>query len=230
MTDNPNSEPGIPVDRNGIPLNNNDSGSSTSEATDSNPNSITIAAEAVAQVPAANKIVDYIGLFKSVIEKHSNDKKWALGRFVGIKTLSNTKVGTVGQDFIEAMCVTLGIPILFPLNKLNKRLNQSPWDLKLHEITFELKTATEDTTGKFQFNHIRYHRAYDAVLCLGVSPDELLFNIYSKADIVTGKAGKLVSMEKGANASYKLTKSKRELYHLNSFEVRLKEFAGSFIR
>lgn len=200
-----------------------------SKPTPDKSESITIPIEAITQLPAENTLVDYIALFKSVIEKHSNDKKWAVGRLSGIKTLSNTKVGAVGQDFIEELCGTLKIPIVFPINKLNKRLSQSPWDIKLHDITFELKTATEDTSGKFQFNHIRYHRDYQAVLCLGVSPDELLFNIYSKADIATGKAGKLVSMEKGANASYKLTKAKHELFHLDSFEKRLREFIASFV-
>lgn len=57
----------------------------------------------------------------------------------------------------------------------------------------------------------------------------MLFNIYSKADLVTGKAGKLVSMEKGANASYKLTKAKHELFHLDSFGIRLKEFVTAFV-
>ncbi|MCA6454325.1 MAG: hypothetical protein IM584_12355 [Chitinophagaceae bacterium] len=173
-------------------------------------------------------MVDYIQLFKSIVEKHKNDKKWDAGSFVGIKSLSNTKVGTVGQDFIEGLCETLNIPIEFPVNILKKRLTQSPWDLKIFGISFELKTATEDTGGKFQFNHIRYHRKYDAVLCLGVSPDELLFNIYSKANIATGKAGKLVSMEKGGNASYKLTKSKHELFHIDDFQEKLIKFTTSF--
>ena len=169
-------------------------------------------------------------MFQSVIAKHKNDEKWATGRMSGIKTLSNTKVGSVGQDFIEELCGTINIPIKFPVNSANKRLNQSPWDIRLHEITFELKTATEDTNGNFQFNHIRYHRQYEAVLCLGVSPDELRFNIYSKAEIVTGKAGNLVSMEKGANASYKLTKPKHQLLHIDIFEETLKKFVTSFVK
>lgn len=172
--------------------------------------------------------IDYVQLFKAVIEKHSNDKKWQDGDFVGIKILSNTKVGSVGQDFIESLCSTLSIPIEFPINTKKQRATQSPWDIKLFNITFELKTATEDTTGNFQFNHIRYHRTYDAVLCLGISPNELLFNIYSKADVVTGKAGNLVSMEKGANASYKLTKTKSSLFHIDSFGERLAQFVEKF--
>jgi len=71
-------------------------------------------------------------------------------------------------------------------------------------VTFELKTATEDIGGSFQFNHLRYHREYDAVLCIGIAPSDIYMGSWTKADVATGAAGKLVSMEKGANASYKL--------------------------
>ena len=193
------------------------------------PELITVPAEEILKLPDEGGAIDYIELFKSIIEGHSNNPKWAKGRLIGIKTLANTKVGDVGQDFIEALCEALKIPIIFPANKKNQRSKRSPWDLKLQKITFELKTATEDTGGNFQFNHIRYHREYQAVLCLGVSPDGLFFNIYSKADIATGKSGRLVSMEKGANASYKLTKSKNQLLPLDQFEERLKEVVESII-
>ena len=153
---------------------------------------------------------------------------YSFPNFVGMKSISNTDVGKVGQEFIESLCSHLKIPFNFPTNKNNQRANQSPWDIRINNINFELKTATEDTTGKFQFNHIRYHRDYNAVLCLGVSPNDLHFNLWSKADIVTGKAGKLVSMEKVANASYKLTKSKKELFHIDLFEVKISDFSAYF--
>ena len=110
------------------------------------------------------------------------------------------------------------------MNKNNERASQSPWDIKINGIKFELKTATEDTNGNYQFNHLRYHREYEAVLCLGVSPNHLYFYIASKADVSTGKAGKLVSMEKGANASYKLTKRPSLMFKIEDFEIKMKEF------
>ena len=171
---------------------------------------------------------DYRGLFKAIVDKHKNHSKWESGDFIGIKSISNTKVGAVGQDFIESLCDSLNITTVFPLNNINKRATQSPWDIQINNVKFELKTATEDTHGKFQFNHLRYHRNYQAVLCLGVSPNDLYFNLWSKADVVTGKAGNLVSMEKSANASYKLTKSKIDLLHLNVFEQTIREFTDNF--
>ena len=172
----------------------------------------------------------YRELFKEIILKHKNHNKWNEGDFVAIKSISNTNVGSVGQQFVESLCDYLKIPYNFPLNKKHTRASQSPWDIKINNITFELKTATEDTNGKFQFNHLRYHREYEAILCLGVSPNNLFFNIWTKADVVTGKAGKLVSMEKSANASYKLTKSPSDLFHIDDFKDTIIDFTNNFVK
>jgi len=171
--------------------------------------------------------MDFKLIFKHIIEKNKNNPKWDSGDFVEIKKISNTNVGAVGQEFIECVCDELKISFETPKNKQNKTA-RSPWDIKINKIEFELKTATEDIGGKFQFNHIRYHRDYDALLCLGVSPNNLYFNIWSKADVTTNKVGNLVSMEKGANASYKLTKPKTELFAIELFENTLKAFIENF--
>lgn len=171
---------------------------------------------------------DHKKLFIEALAKNVDNPKWREGDFVGIKTVSNTKVGCIGQDFIEGLCSALSIPCNFPLRKDNTRMTQSPWDVSIYDVTFELKTATEDTNGSFQFNHLRYHRPYDAVLCLGVTPNNLYFGLWSKADVATGKAGTLVSMEKGANASYKLTKKPRDLMPIADFELKVKEFIEKF--
>jgi hypothetical protein len=175
-------------------------------------------------------IPDFKSLFIEAIEKNVDNPKWKEGDFIGIKTVSNTKVGSIGQDFIEGLCSILSIPCGFPLREDNTRMTQSPWDIEIRGVKFELKTATEDVSGSFQFNHIRYHRPYDAVLCLGVTPNYLYFGLWSKADIVTGKAGSLISMEKGANASYKLTKKSRDLFSIVDFEQKIKEFVDAFQR
>lgn len=171
----------------------------------------------------------YRDLFKEILLESKNHTKWDQGDFIGIKSVSNTNVGNIGQKFIERICQFFEFENQFPLNKKQLRANQSPWDLKINGVTFEIKTATEDTNGKFQFNHIRYHREYQAVLCLGVSPNELYFGVWSKADVATGKAGKLVSMEKGANASYKLTKSKSELFTIDKFKEQISVFLSGFV-
>lgn len=85
-------------------------------------------------------------------------------------------------------------------------------------MTFELKTATEDVKAAFQFNHIRYHRPYDALLCIGIAPETVSFGVWSKADVTTEKAGHLVPMDSGTSATYKLTKRAPQLRPIAEFE------------
>ncbi len=169
-----------------------------------------------------------VDLFAKVLEEFSNHSKWDDATLGKIKTISNTKVGDVGQVFIEKLCEEFSYACEFPITKTGNRSKQSPWDIRIRNVEFELKTATEDVSGSFQFNHIRYHRPYEALLCLGVSPDNLYFKIWSKAEVATGKAGRLVSMEKGGNASYKLTKSPAQLLKIAEFEAEMKKFTNEF--
>ncbi|PKP64904.1 MAG: hypothetical protein CVT85_08765 [Alphaproteobacteria bacterium HGW-Alphaproteobacteria-7] len=168
---------------------------------------------------------DYEGLMEAAIAAASNHAKWSGAKYEGIKTVSNTAVGKVGQTFVENLCLALGLPYAVPMAG-TKRLNQSPWDIEILGKEFELKTATEDVSGCFQFNHIRYHRPYDAAIFVGVAPNSILFACYSKADLVTGKAGRLVSMEKGANASYKFTRHPQTLHPISEFEARIRDLVS----
>ena len=170
------------------------------------------------------KMPDPRAILDAVLDKHDDHRKWASSRFEKIKRISNQKVGQVGQDFVEALCGEIGFEVDFPVNTAGERTTQSPWNIRIEGLTFEQKTATEDINNCFQFNHIRYHREYNAVLCVGIAPEDIMFGVWSKADIVTGKAGRLVSMERGANASYKLTKRPPELYHIRELEDRLLTF------
>ncbi len=68
---------------------------------------------------------DYKTLFLSALAKNVDNPKWKDGDFVAIKTVSNTKVGSVGLDFIEGLCDHLSIPCSFPLNKKALRAKQS---------------------------------------------------------------------------------------------------------
>ena len=156
-------------------------------------------------------------LLREVLAEYTDADKWLGQPFEHIRRIPNTKVGDVGQDFVERLCKECGYKCIFPEKMDGTRLRQSPWDIRIEGKAFELKTASEDVSGSFQFNHIRYHRPYDALLCTGVAPSSIHVGAWSKADVTTGKAGKLVSMEKGANASYKLTKRSDQLMPIMKF-------------
>lgn len=173
-------------------------------------------------------MIDYGAIMASVLEKHGDADKWVGAPFEKVKRLSNSKVGDAGQDFIEELCRVHSFAVAFPAGANGKRSKQSPWDIEIESIKFELKTATEDVSNAFQFNHVRYARPYQALFCLGVGPSEVRFNLWSKADVTTGKAGALVSMEKSGSASYKLTKRKDGLHPIDSFETILLRFVSDF--
>lgn len=153
---------------------------------------------------------------------------WINTRYEPVKRTTNTGVGAIGQLFVEKLCLAYNLTIEFPIKADGKRSSQSPWDIKIQGLECELKTATLDTTGAFQFNHIRYHRNYDALLCLGITPTDAYFAIWTAADVKTGKAGNLVSMEKNANASFKLTKKPKALSPINDFIGLIKPFCIQF--
>lgn len=171
---------------------------------------------------------EFKALLISVLDKHADAGKWIDAPFEKIRRIPNTKVGDVGQDYIEELCRQFQISINFPEGSDGKRAKQSPWDIEIEGVRFELKTATEDVGKCFQFNHVRYARPYQALLCLGIAPDAIFFNMWSKADVTTGRAGALVSMEKSGSASYKLTKRKSDMLSIKVFGDEMRAFIHNF--
>lgn len=162
-----------------------------------------------------------VRLMQSVIARYANDNKWVNAPLGGIKSLSNTHIGDIGQNFVEEWCRQLG------LSWESSGSRQSAWDARIEGITFEVKTATEDTNGNFQFNHIRHHREYQAVLCLGIAPDMVLFDAWRKGDVSEGKAGRLVTMDRGSSATFKLTKKRSDLRQVSEFSERIREIVAA---
>ncbi len=156
-----------------------------------------------------------IELMQEIIADYSNDPKWINAPLGSIKSLSNTHIGGIGQDFVKKWCRVLN------LHWVGADTRTGPWDAKIQGVTFEIKTATEDVSGNFQFNHIRHHRPYQALLCLGIAPDIILFHAWRKGDVVEGHAGHLVTMDKGSSATFKLTKKPDDLIPLAGFELHI---------
>ncbi len=63
------------------------------------------------------------------------------------------------------------------------------------------------------------------MICLGVSPNEIYFDILTKTELLQKN---LVSMEKGANASYKWTRAKKDLCDIKKFIDMINEFKDEF--
>ena len=161
-----------------------------------------------------------IQLMREVIASRRNDSKWLNAPLGDVKVLSNTHIGDVGQDFVQKWCAHLG------LDWAGSGSRQSSWDARIEGVTFEIKTATEDIHRSFQFNHIRHHREYQALLCLGIAPDTILFDAWRKGDVSEGRAGHLVTMDRGSSATFKLTKRRTALRSLGEFEDRIAEIVA----
>ncbi|MDE0090766.1 MAG: hypothetical protein OXP12_05375 [Thaumarchaeota archaeon] len=159
---------------------------------------------------------------QTIIGGYDNAQKWSDAPLGKIKTLSNGHIGDIGQDFVKKWCDALDLAWKEPDQR------QSPWDVKIKGISFEVKTATEDVGGAFQFNHIRHHREYQGLLCLGISPDNVLFNMWRKGDLAEGLAGRLVTMDKGSSATFKLTKKPEGLLPISQFESKLDEIMKKY--
>ena len=162
-------------------------------------------------------MLNALNLMKNVIAKYANNPKWVNAPLGGIKILSNTHVGKAGEDFIKLWCEEHNFAWESPAS------NQSPWDIRIESITFEIKTATEDVNGNFQFNHIRRHRDYGGLICLGIAPDEILFDAWGKDTVVRDIAGHLVTMDKGSAATFKLTKKPSDLLPITQFADKISE-------
>ena len=171
---------------------------------------------------------DYNELMVDAINCNKNDEKWTGSIFEGIKLVSNTAVGNVGQTFVRNLCSELGFENEPPYTPTGEEAYTFPWDLKIEGITFEIKTASEDVHGRFQFNHVRLHRNYDALLCIGICPNSICFQVWTKAEVATDKAGTLTSMEKGGASDFKLSKGKKDMLSIEEFKDKMQQFISTF--
>lgn len=161
-------------------------------------------------------MVDALEILLKIAKEKGIHAKWKDQPLEIIKVLPNSSKGDLGEVFIIEYCKALGLDVA------DKGSRLGDWDVKIGKMTFEVKMATEDIGGSFQFNHIRYDYKYDWLLCLGIAPEAILFDIFSKADVATGKAGSMVTMGRGQNSSFKLTKRKSALHPIDEFESRIK--------
>ena len=141
-----------------------------------------------------------LGLMLEVIHEHTPTSKWSGATLEPFRQVANTNRGDIGEEFIFRYLSHAGIIA----GKGASRIEE--WDLEIGGLKFEVKTASEDQGGSFQFNHVRLDRSYDYLLCLGIQPEAILFNGWRKGELSEGAAGTLVRMAEGQSVTHKLTK------------------------
>lgn len=147
------------------------------------------------------------------------DRDWKNHKFQKMKIASTTEKGDIGEDFLEKILSICGYK-----NITGPKGRRGQYDVFVKhgdkELFFEVKVATKDVNGSFQFNGIRYDTKYTHLFCLGVSPDGLGYLMYKKSDL---HSETLTSMAKGSNAAHKLTKKSGDLRSFDDFENELED-------
>lgn len=140
-----------------------------------------------------------LDLLVEIIREHSPEDIWRDSPLVGYRKLGNTNRGAIGEEFVRRFLEAHGIAV-------GNGSRTSQMDLRIEDRTCEVKTASLGANGTFQFNHVRLDRSYDFLLCLGICPHDVVFNMWRKGAVAEGRAGRLVRMAEGQAVTYKLTK------------------------
>lgn len=141
-----------------------------------------------------------INLMPRVIPEHTPDSKWTGSPLESFRRVANTNRGDIGEEFVARYIEAHAIAV----HRTESR--NMEWDLEIAGKRFEVKTASEDTGGSFQFNHVRLDRDYHYLLCLGIRPTAILFAAWRKGEVSEKAAGTLVRMAEGQSVTFKLTK------------------------
>ena len=150
-----------------------------------------------------------------IIKEHAPKDIWQGSPVAGYRLLGNTNRGAIGEEFVRRYLTAAGIVV----SRGGRRT--SLVDMQIAGSTFEVKTASQGANGTFQFNHIRMDRKYDYLLCLGICPQEPVFNMWRKGEVAEGKAGSLVRMAEGQSVTYKLTKKLSDMRPIIELPVHL---------
>jgi hypothetical protein len=144
--------------------------------------------------------VNAVNLLVEVIKEHVPEDIWQGSPLMGYRNLGNTNRGAIGEEFVRRYLQSAGVKV----GAIGKRTDIT--DMQIGGHRFEIKTASLGANGTFQFNHVRLDRNYDYLLCLGICPEKIVFNMWRKGVVAEGLAGHLVRMAEGQAVTYKLTK------------------------
>ena len=144
--------------------------------------------------------IDAIGLLLEVIRENSPKSIWTDAPLEPFRRVENTNRGDIGEEFLIRYLTQAGF------SALKSDMRSVRQDMRISGQSFEVKTASLGANNTFQFNHVRLDRDYRYLLCLGVCPDHIVYNVWRKGALAEGEAGHLVRMAEGQSITFKLTK------------------------
>jgi len=143
--------------------------------------------------------INAVDLLSAIIREHKPEDIWQGSPLIGYRSLGNTNRGEIGEEFVRRYMQQHSI-------ETGNGSRVSETDISIGRYYFEIKTASLGANGTFQFNHVRKDHGYDYLLCIGICPDRVVFNLWDKQEVLDGKAGSLVEMAKDQGVTYKITK------------------------
>ena len=157
-----------------------------------------------------------VDLLVAIIREHAPEDIWRDSPLVGYRMLGNTNRGAIGEEFIRRFLALNDIEV-------GNGGRTSRTDLRVAAVRFEVKTASLGANGTFQFNHVRMDRDYDYLLCLGICPNEVVFEMWRKGAVAENRAGTLVRMAEGQAVTYKLTKRLDDMESIAQLPDRIRQ-------
>ena len=160
-----------------------------------------------------------VDLLAAIIREHAPEDIWQDSPLIGYRMLGNTNRGEIGEEFIRRYLAQNSI-------HAGNGGRTSKTDLRIEDLRFEVKTASLGANGSFQFNHVRLDRQYDFLLCLGICPHHVVFDMWRKGAVAESRAGTLVRMAEGQAVTYKLTKKLDELRAIEELPRLIRQALG----
>lgn len=157
-----------------------------------------------------------VDLLVEIIREHAPRDIWQGSPLIGYRILGNTNRGAIGEEFIRRYLTHHDIEAC-------SGGRTARTDISVGDLQFEVKTASLGANQTFQFNHVRLDRQYDYLLCLGICPDHVVFDMWRKGVVAEGRAGTLVRMAEGQAVTYKLTKRLAEMASIDGLPARIRQ-------
>ncbi|MYC35083.1 MAG: hypothetical protein F4X64_18195 [Chloroflexi bacterium] len=157
-----------------------------------------------------------VDLLVTIIQEHAPEDIWRDSPLAGYRMLGNTNRGAIGEEFIRRYLTLNDFTV-------GNGGRVSATDLRIGNVRFEVKTASLGANGTFQFNHVRMDRDYDYLLCLGICPNEVVFEMWRKGVVAENRAGRLVRMAEGQAVTYKLTKRLDDMESIAQLPDRIRQ-------
>ena len=157
-----------------------------------------------------------VTLLVDIIREHAPRDIWQGSPLIGYRMLGNTNRGEIGEEFIRRYLAHHAI-------EAGNGGRTSRTDIRIGNLRLEIKTASLGANQTFQFNHVRLDRQYEYLLCLGVCPDRVVFNMWRKGFVAENRAGTLVRMAEGQAVTYKLTKRLDDMAAIDDLPERVRQ-------